>query len=73
MKDTLMICAPTKVHSRPWQHNGLQSVSAVTWMLFWLGSPRSWASSGGTTHCSLPDMLPSEQERVKLDMELMQM
>lgn len=39
----------------------------------WLGTPGSLASMGGTTHCSLPDMLPSEYERVKLDMELMQM
>lgn len=28
---------------------------------------------GGTTYCSLPDMLASEYEQVKLDMELMQM
>lgn len=71
MKDTLMICVLTKVHSYPWQHNGLQECGCCDMDGLWLGTPGSLASMRVTTHCSLPDMLPSEYERVKLDMELM--
>lgn len=69
MKDILMICAPTKVHSCPWQHSGVQECGCCDMDGLWLGSPRELGQhGGGTTQCSLPDMLPSEQEWVKLDM-----
>lgn len=45
----------------------------MTWMVYGWAAPGSWASMEGTTYCSLPDMLPSGQDRVELDMELMRM
>lgn len=72
-----MTCVLTKVHSYPWQHSGVQECGCCDmdglWLVYGWEAPRSLASMGGTTYCSLPDTLPSEYEQVKLDMELMQM
>lgn len=47
MKDTLMICAPTQVHSCPWQHSGAQECGCCDMDGLWLGSPRELGQHGG--------------------------
>lgn len=47
VKDTLMICAPTKVYSHPWQHSGVQECGCCDMDGLWLGSPRELSQHGG--------------------------
>lgn len=47
MKDTLLICALTKVHSYLWQHNGVQECGCCDMDGLWLGSPWELSQHGG--------------------------
>lgn len=73
VKDTLLIVLSLRSIPISGSTMGYKNVGAVTWMVYGWEAPGSSASIGGTTYCSLPDMLPSEYEQVKLDMEFMRM